>query len=38
MYKQVFDLQTGVCLDDESAILPVYPVRVQRGMVQIGPR
>jgi nitrite reductase (NADH) small subunit len=38
MYKQVFDLQTGVCLDDESAVLPVYPVRIQRGVVQIGRR
>jgi nitrite reductase (NADH) small subunit len=35
MYKQAFDLRTGRCLDDESAALPVYPVRVCEGAVHI---
>jgi nitrite reductase (NADH) small subunit len=37
MYKQVFDLTDGRCLDDESVALPVYPVRVCQGVVQIAP-
>jgi len=36
IYKQNFNLKTGVCLDDESISLPVYPVRVVDGQVQIG--
>jgi nitrite reductase (NADH) small subunit len=36
MYKQVFDLRTGRCLDDESVTLPVHPVRVRHGVVQVG--
>jgi nitrite reductase (NADH) small subunit len=36
MYKQVFDLRTGRCLDDEPVALPVYPVRVREGVVQVG--
>lgn len=35
MYKQVFDLETGVCLDDPSVCVPVHGVRVQRGSVQV---
>ena len=35
IYKQNFDLKTGVCLDDESVSLPVYPVRVIDGQVQV---
>lgn len=35
MYKQSFDLRTGVCLDDPSVAVPVYPVRVDGGMVQV---
>ncbi|MFC6884396.1 MULTISPECIES: nitrite reductase small subunit NirD [Actinomadura] len=27
MYKQVFDLRTGVCLDDPRVALPTFPVR-----------
>jgi nitrite reductase (NADH) small subunit len=37
MYKQVFDLRTGRCLDDESVALPVYEVRVCAGEVQVAP-
>lgn len=36
VYKQVFDLRTGRCLDDLDVTVPVYPVRLQRGMVEIG--
>jgi nitrite reductase (NADH) small subunit len=28
LYKQHFSLTTGQCLEDESASIPVYPVRV----------
>jgi nitrite reductase (NADH) small subunit len=27
MYKQVFDLRTGRCLDDPQVALPTYPIR-----------
>lgn len=37
MYKQAFDLGTGVCLDDVSVTLAVHPVRVVEGRVLIGP-
>ena len=33
MFKQVFDLRTGVCLDDPSVSLPAYPVEVVDGQV-----
>lgn len=35
MFKQVFDLRTGVCLDDPSVSLPVYPVEVVDGQVMV---
>ena len=35
IYKQVFDLTTGQCLDDESVALRSWPVRVLDGMVEI---
>ena len=35
MFKQVFDLRTGVCLDDPSVSLPVYPVTVLDGQVVV---
>ena len=28
IYKQSFDLRTGVCLDDTTVTVPTYPVRV----------
>jgi nitrite reductase (NADH) small subunit len=28
IYKQSFDLRTGVCLDDEAVTVPTYPVRL----------
>jgi nitrite reductase (NADH) small subunit len=36
MFKQVYDLRTGVCLDDPSLALSVYPVRVVDGQVIVG--
>jgi nitrite reductase (NADH) small subunit len=41
MYKQVFDLRTGICLDapgDASVQLPVFPVREEDGVVLVGAR
>lgn len=38
MHKQAFDLRTGVCLDDASRRVPVYDVRVEDGVVLVGPR
>jgi nitrite reductase (NADH) small subunit len=35
LYKDVFDLRTGRCLDDESLVLTRYEVRVVDGVVQI---
>jgi nitrite reductase (NADH) small subunit len=35
MFKQVFDLRTGVCLDDPSVSLPVYAVEVLDGQVMV---
>jgi nitrite reductase (NADH) small subunit len=35
VYKQGFDLRTGACLDDPTVTIPVYPVRVDGGMVQV---
>lgn len=35
MYKHVFDLRSGVCLDDPAVALPVYPVRRYRGLVWV---
>ena len=38
IYKQNFNLQTGVCLDDETVAIPVCLVRVVDSQVQIGKR
>ena len=35
VYKQVFDLRTGACLDDESASLGVWETRVVAGVVEV---
>ena len=37
MYKQVFDLATGECLTEPGTRLPVHPVRIVDGHVEIGP-
>jgi nitrite reductase (NADH) small subunit len=35
LHKQVFDLRTGQCLDDELVSVPVYPARVRSGVVEV---
>jgi nitrite reductase (NADH) small subunit len=35
IYKQVFELATGVCLDDESVQVRTYPVRLAGGIVEV---
>ncbi|MDO9168998.1 MAG: nitrite reductase small subunit NirD [Methylobacter sp.] len=35
LYKQHFNLQTGVCLEDETVKIPVYPIRIENGSVQV---
>jgi nitrite reductase (NADH) small subunit len=35
MHKQVFDLRTGVCLDDEAVAVQVFAARVHDGRVHI---
>jgi nitrite reductase (NADH) small subunit len=35
IYKQSFDLRSGVCLDDPSVSIPVYEVRVREGRIEI---
>ena len=35
VYKQVFDLATGVCLDDPGMGLEVFDVRVHDGIVEV---
>ena len=36
MYKQRFDLATGICLDDPAVRVEVYQVRVADGGVHVG--
>lgn len=36
MHKQVYSLVTGACLDDPALAVPIYPVRVDRGLVEVG--
>jgi nitrite reductase (NADH) small subunit len=35
LYKQHFNLQTGICLEDETVKIPAYAVRVENGNVQV---
>ena len=35
IYKNHFDLSTGQCLEDETVKIPVYPVRIVDGNVEI---
>jgi nitrite reductase (NADH) small subunit len=35
LHKQVYDLRTGTCLDDPALRVPVYPVRLRDGVVEI---
>lgn len=36
LYKQHFNLQTGVCVEDAAVSVPVYPVRIENGRVAVG--
>lgn len=38
MHKQAFDLRTGQCLDDAAVRVPTYDVRVDDGVVFVGPQ
>jgi nitrite reductase (NADH) small subunit len=35
LYKEVYDLRTGVCLDDQTKQLETFEVRVAGGIVQV---
>jgi nitrite reductase (NADH) small subunit len=35
IYKQVFELATGVCLEDPTVSVRTYPVRLVRGIVEV---
>lgn len=35
MHKQVFDLRTGICLDQPAVRVPVFSVRVRDGVVEV---
>ena len=35
IYKQNFDLETGVCLDDPNVVLATYPIRVRGGRIEV---
>lgn len=35
VYKQSFDLRDGRCLDDPAVSVPVYPVRINLGRVEV---
>ncbi|MDX6250551.1 MAG: nitrite reductase small subunit [Kribbellaceae bacterium] len=35
MFKQVFDLRTGICLDDPDVAIPTYGVQVVDGQVTV---
>jgi nitrite reductase (NADH) small subunit len=37
MFKQVFDLRTGRCLDDPQVSVPTFDVNVVDGLVLVGP-
>jgi nitrite reductase (NADH) small subunit len=36
VYKQVFDLRTGECLDQPGVFARTHPVRCHDGMVEVG--
>ena len=36
LQKQVFDLRTGACLDDQAVSVPVFAVRERDGQVEVG--
>ncbi len=38
LYKHHFNLQTGVCLEDDSIKIPVYPIRLNQTRVEVNVR
>jgi NAD(P)H-dependent nitrite reductase small subunit len=38
LLKQRYDLRTGRCLDDPAVTVPTYEVRIDDGVVVVGPR
>ena len=36
LHKQVFDLRTGICLDDPGTRVAVFPVRRRERQVEVG--
>ncbi|HYZ38431.1 MAG TPA: nitrite reductase small subunit NirD [Pseudonocardiaceae bacterium] len=36
IYKQVFELASGICLDDPAVSVQTYPVRLVNGIVEVG--
>lgn len=36
IFKQNFDLRTGVCLDDDTVALRTFPIRVVDGRIEVG--
>jgi nitrite reductase (NADH) small subunit len=36
IYKQRFALKTGLCMEDPTVKLPIYPVRIADGRVLVG--
>jgi nitrite reductase (NADH) small subunit len=38
VYKQAFNLRTGICVDDPAVSVATYPVRLENGTVLVGPR
>jgi nitrite reductase (NADH) small subunit len=35
LYKQHFNLKTGICLEDENIAVTAYPIRIENGRVEI---
>jgi nitrite reductase (NADH) small subunit len=35
LYKQRFDLRSGVCLDDDDVVVRTWPVRIHDGRVEV---
>lgn len=35
MYKQHFNLKTGICFEDDAVSVPVYPVRIENDRVAV---
>lgn len=35
IYKQHFELSTGICLEDDSVSITTYPTRINNGLVEV---